>query len=170
MNTVIFAPCIVYGEGEGFGNKISIQTVAIVKAALALKRVYSVDDGRPVWPVCHVIDNTTLYLEILKSLEGGYYLASPGSVAWMDIYEAMSRALAKRGLVEDGVERATAEVQEEMGRALGCSADLVPVQLGGSCSFLARHGKKIGWKPHYPAEHILEAADDEVELILKQLK
>lgn len=48
VRTYIFAPCIVYGKGEGFGNKISIQTVAIVKAAHALKRVYKVDEGRPV--------------------------------------------------------------------------------------------------------------------------
>lgn len=36
------------GKGEGFGNKISIQTVAIVRAAKAAQRVYKVDDGRPV--------------------------------------------------------------------------------------------------------------------------
>ena len=36
------------GEGEGFGNKISIQTVAVVKAAKALQRVYKVDRGEPV--------------------------------------------------------------------------------------------------------------------------
>jgi hypothetical protein len=36
------------GEGEGFGNRISIQTVAIVRAARALRRVHSVDEGRPV--------------------------------------------------------------------------------------------------------------------------
>jgi hypothetical protein len=36
------------GKGEGFGNKISIQTVAVVKAAKAVGRVYKVDDGKPV--------------------------------------------------------------------------------------------------------------------------
>jgi hypothetical protein len=48
VKSYIFAPCIVYGRGEGFGNPISIQTVAIVQAAQALRRVYSVDDGKPV--------------------------------------------------------------------------------------------------------------------------
>lgn len=36
------------GKGEGFGNKISIQTVDIVKAAKVAGRVYKVDDGKPV--------------------------------------------------------------------------------------------------------------------------
>jgi Na+-transporting NADH:ubiquinone oxidoreductase subunit NqrE len=48
VKSYIFVPCVVYGEGKGFGNKISIQDVAIVKAALAAGRVYKVDDGNPV--------------------------------------------------------------------------------------------------------------------------
>lgn len=48
VRSYVFAPCIVYGKGEGFGNKTSIQTVAIVKAALAMRRVYRVDEGAPV--------------------------------------------------------------------------------------------------------------------------
>jgi Na+-transporting NADH:ubiquinone oxidoreductase subunit NqrE len=48
VRSYIFVPCIVYGEGEGFGNRISIQTVAIVKAAKALRQVYKTDAGNPV--------------------------------------------------------------------------------------------------------------------------
>jgi hypothetical protein len=36
------------GPSKGFGNQISIQTVTIVKAAKALRRVYRVDTGGPV--------------------------------------------------------------------------------------------------------------------------
>lgn len=39
---------MVDGKGEGFGNKISIQTVAVVDAAKVAKKVYRVDQGRPV--------------------------------------------------------------------------------------------------------------------------
>ncbi|KAI4709067.1 hypothetical protein J4E89_006469 [Alternaria sp. Ai002NY15] len=39
----IFIPCIVYGEGKGFGNKISIQTTAVVKAAKGAGAVYDVN-------------------------------------------------------------------------------------------------------------------------------
>jgi hypothetical protein len=37
------------------------------------------------------------------------------------------------------------------------------------CTFTAVHGYEIGWEAEYPPEHILEAADAEVELILKTL-
>ena len=141
VRSYIFAPCIVYGRGLGFGNVISIQTVAIVRAAKALRRVYKVDQGNPTWPVCHILDNTSLYIEMLRAiLEGrdighgkqGYYLASPGSVAWDDIYSALSKAMQKRGAVDDErVGEADAEVLQKMGDALGCPKELVSMMIGG---------------------------------------
>jgi len=180
VHSYIFVPCIVYGKGEGFGNPTSIQTVAIIKAARALRRVYSVDSGRPTWPVCHIIDNTKLYLELLRQIlagknpgsgRQGYYLAASGSVAWLDLYSTFAAGLAKRGIVDDSrVEIATDKALSEMGVALGCPKEIVPLQVGGSCTFTPRHGDEIGWKPEYAAGHILEAADDEVELVLANLK
>jgi nucleoside-diphosphate-sugar epimerase len=141
VRSYIFAPCIVYGRGLGFGNVISIQTVAVVRAAKALRRVYKVDKGRPIWPVCHILDNTSLYIEILRAiLEGrdiphgkqGYYLASPGSVAWDDFYAAVGKAMMERGAVDyAGVEEADEEVLQRMGDALGCPKDFVWIMVGG---------------------------------------
>ncbi|OIW28588.1 NAD(P)-binding protein [Coniochaeta ligniaria NRRL 30616] len=180
VRSYIFVPCIVYGKGEGFGNKISIQTVAIVKAAKGVGKVYKVDDGKPTWPVCHVIDNTNLYLELLRKIvagedpdygKSGYYLAASGSVAWDDIYSAMAEGLAKRKVVGDAsVVRADAQALEKMGAALGVPAEIVAVQIGGKCTFTAEHGSKLGWKPQFAPEHILEASDDEVAVILEHLK
>jgi nucleoside-diphosphate-sugar epimerase len=141
VRSYIFAPCIVYGRGLGFGNVISIQTVAVVRAAKALRRVYKVDEGKPTWPVCHILDNTSLYIEILRAiLEGreighgkqGYYLASAGSVAWDDIYATMGKAMKEQGVVDDAsVEEADREVLQKMGAALGCPKDFVGIMVGG---------------------------------------
>lgn len=38
-----------------------------------------------------------------------------------------------------------------------------------SCTFTARRGEAIGWKPQYAPGNILEVADDEVELVLANL-
>ena len=144
VHAYIFVPCIVYGKGEGFGNPISIQTVAIIRAARATGRVYDVNSGRPTWPVCHVIDNTNLYIEILRAMlkggssnpppngKQGYYLAASGSVAWADLYAAIARALARRRVIEeDTVEPATDDAVGMMAAGLGCPKGLVPLQLGG---------------------------------------
>jgi hypothetical protein len=37
------------------------------------------------------------------------------------------------------------------------------------CTLTAERGARIGWQPIYKPAHILEAADAEVELILKSL-
>ncbi|KAM5366418.1 hypothetical protein ACJZ2D_010528 [Fusarium nematophilum] len=180
VRSYVFAPCIVYGKGRGFGNPISIQTVAIVKAAKALRRVFRTDTNKPIWPVCRVADNTNLYLQILRSIlvgqdpghgKDGYYLASPGSLLWDDIYSAFAKALARWGLVDDdSVEDASDATLEKMGLALGCPKEFVTAQLGGKCTFTASHGKKIGWKPKHSPEDILEAADAEVAWILQNLE
>ncbi|OJD38683.1 nad dependent epimerase dehydratase family protein [Diplodia corticola] len=142
VRTYIFVPCVVYGPGEGFGNKTSIQTVAVVQAAKAAGQVYKVTPGRPTWPVCHVLDNTDLFLAILRAiLDGespghgkrGYYLAASGSVAWDDLYAAMAAALARRGVVgSDAVGAADDAALERMAAGLGCPKEFVEVQLAGA--------------------------------------
>ncbi|KAJ5819155.1 hypothetical protein N7474_004746 [Penicillium riverlandense] len=179
IRNYIFIPCIVYGQGEGFGNPISIQTVAIVRAAKKTGRVYSPHTNNPKWPVCHVIDNSTLYLEILRNIlagkdighgRNGYYLAASGSMAWNDIYGAMAKGLVKRQIVDtESVQVADDAALQQMGEALGCPKEMVPLFLGGECTLEARHGHEIGWKPQYSPEHILEAADAEVDLIIRHL-
>ncbi|KAI5925071.1 hypothetical protein F4810DRAFT_660843 [Camillea tinctor] len=179
VRSYIFAPCIVYGKSEGFGNPLSKQTVAVVRAAVALKHVYRVDTGKPTWPVCHVADNTSLYVELLCKIladetpgygKNGYYLAASGSVAWDDIYAAMATALAKRNIIpDDRVVTANNEVLEHLGQALGITKELVPVTVGGNCTFTAARGEKeLGWKPLYKPQHILEDADAEVQRILEK--
>ncbi|KAI0521533.1 hypothetical protein F5B22DRAFT_541455 [Xylaria bambusicola] len=178
IRSYIFVPCIVYGEGEGFGNRISIQTVAIVRAAEAAKRVYRVDTDRPTWPVCYIRDNTNLYLELMRKIlngespgygKNGYYLAASGSIAWDDLYAAMATALAKRNVIsDDAVTMADDQAIEQMAQGLGCSKDLVPLMVGGYCTFTADRGlKEFGWKPLHKPEHILEYADAEVDFILR---
>jgi hypothetical protein len=63
----------------------------------------------------------------------GYYLASPGAIAWSDLYKHMAKALAKRGVVQDDtLHSASADSLEEAAKALGCPKEFVPVEMGGS--------------------------------------
>ncbi|KAH7095522.1 hypothetical protein FB567DRAFT_31840 [Paraphoma chrysanthemicola] len=179
VRSYIFAPCIVYGESDGFGNKISIQTTAIVKAAKGAGAVYDVNPEDYTWPVCHISDNTSLYLRLLKEIlsggelgygKSGYYLASSGSVAWRDIYAAMAKALQKRGVVRSSeVRKADDSALKKLSETLGCPKELVAVQIGGKCTFKTDRANMLGWKAEHTADHILDAVDAEVELILSQI-
>jgi nucleoside-diphosphate-sugar epimerase len=141
VRTYVFVPCIVYGRGEGFGNPISIQTVAIVKAAKATGHVYKVDTDRPSWPVCHVVDNATLYIQLLSKIlnnesvdfgKNGYYLAASGSVVWEDLYAAIAKSLVQRRVIgDDRIPLADDSALEKMAAALGIPKEFVAPSLGG---------------------------------------
>jgi hypothetical protein len=98
-------------------------------------------DESQTWPVCHLIDNTNLYLQMVRNMllgrdmgynKNGFYLAASGSVHWNDMYASMAVALAKRNRVEDAtVAQADDAALVTMGEALGVPASLVPVMLGG---------------------------------------
>lgn len=80
----------------------------------------------------------------------------------------MAKALYERGVVTDPqVDTADDTALEQMATGLGCGKHLVAMQLGGKCMLTAENGKKIGWQPQYPAEHILDALEEEVDLILE---
>ncbi|KAK8165518.1 hypothetical protein IWX90DRAFT_500540 [Phyllosticta citrichinensis] len=177
--TYSFFHCIVYGKGTGFEDPISIQTVDIVIAAQGAGGVYR--PGRPgkTWPVCHIDDNTSLYIHLTKAIlngsnpeygKRGFYLASSGSVGWDDIYSATAKALAKRGVIKDAtVKTATDEALQAMANALDVQKKSVVVKIGGQCNLTAVHGKDLGWQPKFQPAHILEVLDDEVALILENL-
>jgi hypothetical protein len=82
-----------------------------------------------------------LYVKLLESIlsganpswgKAGYYLASSGSVAWIDIYTAIARTLAERIVVSSSkVKQADDAALKDIAQALGCPKALVPVQIGG---------------------------------------
>lgn len=92
--------------------------------------------------MCHIHDTVTLYIAILAKIlneesidhgRNGYYLASPGSIAWTDLYKQMAKALAKRRVIDDDtVHEVSDESLEEAAKALGCPKGVVPVQMGGA--------------------------------------
>ena len=91
--------------------------------------------------MCHIHDNTTAYVGLLRSIllgenpdygKNGYYLASSGSVAWNDIYTGIAKALAKRKVILNGeVKKADDVALGKIGQALGCPKELVAVQIAG---------------------------------------
>lgn len=82
----------------------------------------------------------------------------------------MAKALHSEGVTDTAeVSPAEYKILAEMGKALKCEPNFVPVQLGGKCTFEARRGRELGWKPKYPAEHAIGSAREEVRLILANL-
>ena len=92
--------------------------------------------------MCHIHDTVTLYIQLLRKIlseeqidcnKRGYYLASPGAIAWSNLYKQMANALAKHGAVgDDTLHDVSTKSLEEAAKALGCPKEFVPVEMGGS--------------------------------------
>lgn len=92
--------------------------------------------------MCHIDDTVSLYVQLLRKIlreesigcnREGYYLASPGSVSWADLYKAMAKPLVQYGAVEDDtLHEASDESLDAAAKALGCPKEFVPVEMGGS--------------------------------------
>ena len=92
--------------------------------------------------MCHVLDNTNLYLELVRAIltdknpgsgKNGYYLAASGSVMWTDLYAAIAAGLAKRGIIDhESVIPATDQNLSDMAVGLSCPKELFALQLGGT--------------------------------------
>ncbi|TKX24271.1 hypothetical protein C1H76_3373 [Elsinoe australis] len=79
--------------------------------------------------------------------------------------------MVNRGVIKEAaVARADDSALEKMASALGASKDTVEIRVGGKSTYTADRGKKLGWKPQYPPEHILDDAENEVELILQTMQ
>lgn len=103
---------------------------------------FETDSFPQSWPVSHVNDTTSLYLQLLRSIlsgenpgygKSGYYLAaSSRSVAWIDIYAAMAKGLANRKVVKDeAVIKANDAALAKMAKAMECPKEMVAVLIGG---------------------------------------
>lgn len=91
-------------------------------------------------------------------------------MVWDDVYSAIAASLHARGVIDTAeVSAANEEDLEKMAQALQCPKELVPLQLSGSCTLTADHGKAIGWQPKFAPEHVLEAADAEVATVLGRI-
>lgn len=103
-------------------------------------------DFSQTWPVCHIHDNTTLFLAILRAIlagenpshgKDGFYLASSGLVKWHDLYRALSKRLLERNVIDDDpITPADDAALEQMATVLKGMKSFVPAEIGGRYEFL----------------------------------
>ncbi|KAL8292339.1 hypothetical protein RQP46_001805 [Phenoliferia psychrophenolica] len=170
----IVVPPMVYGPGEGFGNKTSIQIVGLFKIIRATGKVFQIDETDSSWVLCHILDLTSLYLTILSAIisptppPAGFYFAENGRFKWTDL----SRGIAEKLGVDTTVVPATPSDIEAIGNAIGCPAPFVPVQVAGSCYLRGDNARLLGWKPLFGADHLLSerGVGDDTLLMLRELE
>jgi len=187
VKSYVVVPPMVYGRGEGFGNKISIQFVALVRLGKSLGQLWQIGNKSDTWPFVHLLDVTDLYLYLIRgivtpsssaspssgsSAPGGIYFAENGSYNWNTLSLAIISRLSEKGLAAKASELQVAnEIDlQKMGEVIKCPPGIVPFQVAGFCSIRGDNGRALGWKPEYGLDHLMSSVPDEVDFILQEDK
>ncbi|KAJ7739679.1 NAD-P-binding protein [Mycena maculata] len=186
VRSYILVPPMVYGPGEGFGNKISIQFVAIVRIGAALQYLPQIPADDETWALCHLQDLISLYMVLLKSITAnsnppsgkqGYYFAENGIFSWKVLYGDIASRLASLGYLKgphtEGqitLAKVTEEDIQRAGEVLGVPPAFVPVSVAGKCAIRGDNGRKLGWQPKFGVEHLMSVVAEEVNFIIKEDK
>ncbi|KAJ7168190.1 NAD-P-binding protein [Mycena crocata] len=179
VRSYILVPPMVYGPGTGFGNKISIQFVAIVRIGAALQYLPQIPENDETWALCHLQDLVSLYMTLLTSIIAGnnppsgrnygYYFAENGVFSWKALYQGIASRLFAlgylKGSVADGEVTLTKATEEDIQRAsqvLKVPPKFVPVSMCGD------RGRKLGWEPKFGVDNLMGVISEEVDFIIKE--
>ncbi|KAF5366972.1 hypothetical protein D9758_003901 [Tetrapyrgos nigripes] len=181
VRSYVVVPPMTYGPGEGFGNKISIQFVEIVKIGRALGQLYQVHQPSSTWPLCHLEDLTSCYLILLCAIlssqtpphgrKQGYYFAENGNYSWEKMSIAIAKRMAGKGVLKDAsLKPPTEEDYKKIADIMMQPVDMVYISVAGSCSIRGDNARLLGWKPKYGVDHLMSKIDDEVDFVLQELE
>jgi len=178
VRSYVVAPPMVYGPGKGFGNKISIQIVALARVARALGQLYQVDKTDTIWALMHIDDQVSLYATVLSGIlsldapygKNGFYFSENGTFSWRELSLKIVNALRKqKGL--DGIHELPVASEEDlvaMGKVLQCNIGMVPVSIAGNCLIRGNNARKLGWVPQHGVNQLLSSVDEELAFIVKE--
>lgn len=151
VKTAVVCPPLIFGIGQGCGNKLSVQIPWLLRAVVEVGYNFTVYDGMTRWDHAHIYDVGTLFMAIVeKYLQGepfrsghaGYYFVEDGSdFYWKDLAAKVSDSLYSRGLIR------SREIKKLNPAQVREIFHLPAMYWGSNCRSKADAGKLLGWRP-----------------------
>ncbi|MCJ1329775.1 hypothetical protein MMC10_006455 [Thelotrema lepadinum] len=178
VTSFVVIPPLVYGQGSGEWNKLSVVLPPLVKASISRKQVYKFPGDSKVSGV-HITDLIALYgrlvdkiirKETLPSGKEGYYFALAHDIVWRETLDRLVAALNARGLIKDS--------HIEDWPSDGFAAEALGVPKGfvqafwnaGDDKITHENTSKVGWQPEWNNDLFLKNIDDEIAAVLEHDK
>ncbi|KAE8415307.1 hypothetical protein BDV36DRAFT_263193 [Aspergillus pseudocaelatus] len=187
VKTLVIMSPIIYGNGTGLFNRISIHT-EYMKAMLQMGHSVVVGDGTGVWDHVHIEDLADLYRhvvldvleregETLPSGKKGIMFSANGRHSWLEYSQLVADACYERGLISGkkvvhlSLEEAAATLIPRLRVAKEVFAeDDWKSAAEGFCSnemTVANVARTLGWNPVKGNEAWKQAFRDDVDSIVK---
>ncbi|KAL5337240.1 hypothetical protein BJX70DRAFT_250833 [Aspergillus crustosus] len=185
VETIVIMSPIVYGNGTGLFNRVSLHT-GYMKAMLQLGYAVVVSDGTGVWDHVHIKDLAELYrlvvLDILerggKSLptgKKGIMFSANGRHSWLEYSQLVADACYERGLLTErkvthiNLEEAAATLMPRLGfvNAASSTEELTSAaeMYSNNERTVASVARSLGWNPVQGDEAWNQAFLDDVDAV-----
>lgn len=149
MRTVVFAPPMIYGKGDGI-KKWSFGTKMAADAIKKRGRSFKIGEGKSVISGVHVKDIADMLLRFAEDAledggkvewgERGYYFAVGGEYVFGEIIDAVTKEMYKRGLIEsEEIDNITVEEAEKL-------VPYASIMFGTNMRTTGSRLKALGWE------------------------
>lgn len=150
IKTVIISPPIIFGLGNGYDNKLSVQIPILIKSFFKLGKGFTIYKGDTSWSHVNIFDVGTLFINLIskfinnetfRSGHLGYYFTNEGTdFTWKEISVQIIDELFSLNLIKSKyIQELTADEFEEQFK--------VPALFWGSnAKTIAEAGIIAGWK------------------------
>ncbi|KAK7465494.1 hypothetical protein VKT23_005469 [Stygiomarasmius scandens] len=172
----IVIPSVIWGKArtelveDGIQNPHSVPIPTIANATLEIGQAFVLGDGVPRWNHVEVNELADLYVALYDAVrdphgtsighgKNGYYFAESGECSWMELGEAMGRALHTLDPSRLAIVRSYSPEEESRISSWGSNA---------RCK--GNHSRSLGWKPRLTSKDFLDSVLPDVERWIKDGK
>lgn len=150
VKSALICPPLIFGIGQGCGNKLSVQIPFLIRSFMELGYGFTINDGMQLWDKVHVFDVGTLFIKIIEKYlakeefphgNKGYYFVEDGDFYWKDLCMKITEVLYERKLIKDN------ELRHLTGDQFSELLEMPPLYWGSNCRSKSENGRFIGWEP-----------------------
>ncbi|KAF3923834.1 hypothetical protein ABW21_db0204033 [Orbilia brochopaga] len=179
VKTFIIVPPTIYGETTALIPRLSVQIPYVMRTAIETKKAYYIRSGRGIWSNVHINDLANLYDILLRcALSGvaksggeGIFFASNGTRTWGEIAAGVKTALEGLEGWDRGEVALGSWTEDEAARVL-YAGKVQNAKLGSGSNVITLPAKamKLGWKPVFGGDAIMESMPKDAEILYAEFK
>ncbi|KAL7817322.1 NAD(P)-binding protein [Trichoderma gracile] len=157
VKPAIICPPLIFGQGSGPGNQLTIQIPTLVEMTLRGGFVPLVGQGKTEWDYVHVDDVGEMFLKLFEASQDpekknnpeifgrhGYFFGPKGVLNFKRIAERVAEEVKKQGYVKDAAVKPVSIAEQKQLKGYLPVAD----SLGQNSKSVGQRFKKyLGWEP-----------------------
>ncbi|KIY44023.1 hypothetical protein FISHEDRAFT_52388, partial [Fistulina hepatica ATCC 64428] len=177
IKSYIVLPSVIYGLAGGplvnahIQNHRSIGVPLLLKNALDRGRAGMIGPGTAVWPHVHIDELADLYMLVFDGARAesighgreGYYFGANGEFSWLQLAQAVGKAVVAAGRAEDP--EPVSFTEEEILKYFKANGQGSRA-LGTNSRCRATRSYSIGWKPVKTTVDLLASVEPELQDML----